>query len=141
VGTGRRRRYPAEGLAVLRSIAEGYAAGKTREEIEATIDLTLELDPDVIQVHFFTLYPGSQAYEEFKDRIPKDQLSSMHHYNLPLVNLSRLSQEELWRLRGLFYKRFFSRPSFIFRHIYHYGVFYLHNPKVFRQLSKVAGIL
>ncbi len=34
VGTGRRRRYPAEAVAVLRSIAEGYGAGKTREEIE-----------------------------------------------------------------------------------------------------------
>lgn len=34
VGTGRRRRYPAEAVAILRTIAEGYAAGKTRDEIE-----------------------------------------------------------------------------------------------------------
>lgn len=114
---------------------------ETREEIEATIELTLELNPDLIQVHFFTLYPGSPAYEEYKDRLPGDQISRMHHYNLPLVNLSRLSREELWKLRSLFYKRFFLRPSFVFSHIYHYGLFYISNPKVFRQLSKVTGIL
>jgi DNA-binding transcriptional MerR regulator len=30
VGTGRRRRYPPPAVAVLRSIAEGYAAGRSR---------------------------------------------------------------------------------------------------------------
>ncbi|MBW2056590.1 MAG: radical SAM protein [Deltaproteobacteria bacterium] len=115
--------------------------GETRQEVEATIRLTLALDPDLIQVHFFTLYPGSPAYDEYKDRLPRDEISKMHHYNLPLVNLSRLSQEELWELRSLFYKRFFLRPSFVLKHIYHYGIFYIQNPKVFRQLSKVTGIL
>jgi radical SAM superfamily enzyme YgiQ (UPF0313 family) len=115
--------------------------GETREEIEATINFTVDLDPDIIQVHFFTLYPGSPAYEEYKDRVPENEIPKMHHYNLPLINLSSLSQEELWKLRGLFYKKFFFRPSFIFKHIYHYAPFYLLNPKVFRQLSKVAGIL
>lgn len=33
VGTGRRRRYPAEAVAVLRLIADGYAAGASRAEI------------------------------------------------------------------------------------------------------------
>jgi DNA-binding transcriptional MerR regulator len=33
VGTGRRRRYPPAALAVLRSIAQGYAAGLTRAAI------------------------------------------------------------------------------------------------------------
>ncbi|MFI5281135.1 MAG: MerR family transcriptional regulator, partial [Gemmatimonadales bacterium] len=35
VGTGRRRRYPREAIAVLRSIADDYAAGRPRREIEA----------------------------------------------------------------------------------------------------------
>jgi DNA-binding transcriptional MerR regulator len=33
VGTGRRRRYPEPALAVLRTIARGYASGRTRTEI------------------------------------------------------------------------------------------------------------
>src|SRR3954468_4586199 len=38
VGTGRRRRYPAQAIAVLRVIARQYAAGKSRAEIVAAID-------------------------------------------------------------------------------------------------------
>lgn len=37
VGTGRRRRYPRDAVAVLRSIAEGYAAGCSRGEIGAAL--------------------------------------------------------------------------------------------------------
>ena len=37
VGTGRRRRYPAQAVAVLRSIAKAYAAGRPRNEIIASI--------------------------------------------------------------------------------------------------------
>ena len=37
VGTGRRRRYPAQAVAVLRSIAKAYAAGRPRNEIVASI--------------------------------------------------------------------------------------------------------
>lgn len=37
VGIGRRRRYPPEAVAVLRSIKRGYGAGKSREEIEAEL--------------------------------------------------------------------------------------------------------
>jgi len=37
VGTGRRRRYPPEATAVLRSIADGYARGQSREQIEAEL--------------------------------------------------------------------------------------------------------
>ncbi|MGD2134804.1 MAG: MerR family transcriptional regulator [Gemmatimonadales bacterium] len=37
VGTGRRRRYPPEAVAVLRSIKRGYGSGKSREEIEAEL--------------------------------------------------------------------------------------------------------
>jgi len=37
VGTGRRRRYPAQAIAVLRSIAKHYSAGKPRAEIVTLI--------------------------------------------------------------------------------------------------------
>jgi DNA-binding transcriptional MerR regulator len=38
VGTGRRRRYPEPALAVLRTIARGYASGRTRTEILGLIE-------------------------------------------------------------------------------------------------------
>jgi DNA-binding transcriptional MerR regulator len=37
VGTGRRRRYPAQAVAVLRTIAKSYASGRSRAEIIAAI--------------------------------------------------------------------------------------------------------
>jgi DNA-binding transcriptional MerR regulator len=37
VGTGRRRRYPGEAIAVLRSIADGYGKGQSRDEVEAEL--------------------------------------------------------------------------------------------------------
>ncbi|MFC2173539.1 B12-binding domain-containing radical SAM protein [Acidobacteriota bacterium] len=114
---------------------------ETREEVENTIRLVLELDPDMIQVHFFTPYPGSPAYEDYKEQIEKDQISRMHHYNLPDINLSAISPEVLWKLRGKLYKKLLLRPSFILKHLYHYGPFYLTNPRVFKQLSKVAKII
>jgi DNA-binding transcriptional MerR regulator len=38
VGTGRRRRYPEPALAVLRTIARGYASGRTRAEILGLVE-------------------------------------------------------------------------------------------------------
>jgi DNA-binding transcriptional MerR regulator len=52
VGTGRRRRYPAAAVAVLRSIARSYAAGRRRAEIIAVVQAqgspaqTVTLSPD-----------------------------------------------------------------------------------------------
>ena len=38
IGTGRRRRYPPPAVAVLRSVAEGYASGRSREAILGTLE-------------------------------------------------------------------------------------------------------
>ncbi|HVO35163.1 MAG TPA: MerR family transcriptional regulator [Gemmatimonadales bacterium] len=38
IGTGRRRRYPPAAVAVLRTVAEGYAAGRAHEAILSTLE-------------------------------------------------------------------------------------------------------
>ena len=46
VGTGRRRRYPAEAVAILRLVADGFAQNDTREQIAATLrEKALEVVP------------------------------------------------------------------------------------------------
>jgi anaerobic magnesium-protoporphyrin IX monomethyl ester cyclase len=115
--------------------------GETRDEVEQTIELVLELDPDIVQVHFFTLYPGSPAYDAHSSRVTGDQVASMHHYGRPVANVSQIPTDELWKTRSEFYKRFLLRPSFLLRHAYHHGAFYLCNPQVVRGLSRVAGII
>jgi hypothetical protein len=65
----------------------------------------------------------------------------MHHYILPVVNLSRMTLDELWQLRSSCYRRFFLRASFLVRHAYFHGLFYLFNPRVVRHLSGVSDVL
>ena len=64
---------------------------ETREEIEQTIRLALELNSDSIQVHFYTPYPGSSAWEEYRDQL--DRVRSGGHVSL--------RQAEFFTGRGL----------------------------------------
>jgi radical SAM superfamily enzyme YgiQ (UPF0313 family) len=114
---------------------------ETREEIESSIRLAKELKPDIIQVHYFTLYPGSAAYADYKNTLAPELISKLHHYKLPVVNLSCVSTEELEKLCSRFYKQLLLRPSFIADHLWHYGPFYLKNPNILFHLSRVAKIL
>ncbi len=46
VGSGARRRYPEKALETLRFIAESYASGNTREQIEAALNSNLPTEAD-----------------------------------------------------------------------------------------------
>jgi len=48
VGSGRRRRYPAEAFAVLHFIAQAYATGRSRAEIEAGLPPPGDVAPSTI---------------------------------------------------------------------------------------------
>ena len=47
---------------------------ESQSEIESSLKLAKELEPDFIQVHFFTPYVGSAAYEQYKSRIEGESL-------------------------------------------------------------------
>jgi anaerobic magnesium-protoporphyrin IX monomethyl ester cyclase len=113
---------------------------ETREEIEETIRLALELNSDSIQVHFYTPYPGSQAWELYKDRLDESVSKQLYHYARPLLSLAAVSPEDLVKLRSRFYKRYLFRPRFALRHLRRYGLFYLHNPNVFWSLLGIRKI-
>lgn len=113
--------------------------GETREEMEETIRLAHDLRPDMIQVHFFTLYPGSPAYEQFRDRITPGEIPSLHHYHIT-TNLSTIGSQELRQIRSRFYKGFLLRPPFLLEHLYRYGLFYLRNPEVVRRLWEITRV-
>jgi len=114
---------------------------ETEDEIRDTIRLAKLLEPDFIQVHFFTIYPGSIAYEQFKDKIDKENLSKMYHYYMPELNLSNVDSHQLFRIRANFYREFFLRATFFIKHFLNYGLFYLHNLDVGYKLSKLYKIL
>ncbi len=113
---------------------------ETREEIEQTINLAMELNSDSIQVHFYTPYPGSQAWEQFKDKLTDTDPKKLYHYATPMLTFSAVSTDELVKLRSRFYKRYLFRPGFAFRHFRRYWSFYLHNPDIFWSLLGIRKI-
>jgi radical SAM superfamily enzyme YgiQ (UPF0313 family) len=113
---------------------------ETREEIEQTIQLAMELNSDSIQVHFYTPYPGSQAWDLYKDQLADSVSKQLYHYARPIVSLAAVSPQELVKLRSSFYKRYLFRPRFALRHLWRYGLFYLYNPDILWSLLGIRKI-
>jgi radical SAM superfamily enzyme YgiQ (UPF0313 family) len=113
---------------------------ETREEIEATIRFAQELGSDSIQVHFYTPYPGSAAWDLFKDRLADVDPKQLYHYARPLLSFAAVTPDDLVKLRSSFYKRYLFRPGFAFRHLRRYASFYLHNPDIFWSLLGIRKI-
>jgi anaerobic magnesium-protoporphyrin IX monomethyl ester cyclase len=113
---------------------------ETREEVEQTIQLALELNSDSIQVHFYTPYPGSQAWELYKGQLDDSVSKQLYHYAEPLLSLAAVSPQELVKLRSSFYKRYLFRLRFALRHLRRYGIFYLHNPDILGSLLGIRKI-
>lgn len=114
---------------------------ETREEIQQTMRLAMELDSDSIQVHYYTPYPGSAAWETHRDAIAPHDPGKMFHYATPLFSLAEVSVDELVALRSRFYSRYILRPRFAMRHLRTHLGFYLHNPDVFWKLLGIRKIL
>ena len=87
---------------------------ETLAEMEATLTLAKRLDPDLLQVGFFTPYPGSPYYEETfreSDTLSPEEFS---HYNR-IINVSAVPTEQLYEFQKRFYREMIFRPSFALR--------------------------
>jgi len=113
---------------------------ETREEIEETIRLAIELNSDTIQVHFYTPYPGSAAWELHKNIVAQHDPTRLFHYATPLFTLADMSIEDLVKLRSQFYRRYILRPSFMLTHMRKHAAFYWHNRDVFWSLLGIRKI-
>ena len=114
---------------------------ETRQEIEQTIQFALQLNSDSIQVHFYTPYPGSAAWELYKDRFADYDSTRLFHYATPMFSLAQVSVPELLKLRSKFYRRYLLRPGFAMDHLRKHAGFYWHNPDVFWSLLGIRKIL
>jgi len=109
---------------------------ETKEDIFRSIRFAINLSPDIIQVAYFTPFPGSMAHKLYRRELEGTPLSGIYHYNSPLVNLSGMGNDELKKIQVLFYKKFLMRPVFLIRHFLNYKAFYLSNPcSLFKLLS------
>jgi len=113
---------------------------ETREEIEQTMRLARELNSDSIQVHFYTPYPGSEAWERYRDHIPNAEAAKMFHYAIPRFSLSNVPIRDLVKLRSAFYRRYILRPQFALYHIWKHGRFYLHNRDILKTLLGIRKV-
>jgi radical SAM superfamily enzyme YgiQ (UPF0313 family) len=114
---------------------------ETREEIKQTIKFARELNSDSIQVHFYTPYPGSAAWELYKERLADFDPARMFHYATPMFTLSDVSVHELVKLRSKFYRCYIFRPGFVVDHMRKHARFYWNNRDVFWSLLGIRKIL
>lgn len=125
------------GLATVALFLAG-SPGETEEDLEKSIRFAQKLDPDIAQIHFFTAYPGSAAYKQFKDKFGMEYLNKLYHYKAGPINLSVIESNSLKYLYGKFYRSFYLRIPYLIKHILRYGIYYLCNIKVFLELLKTG---
>jgi len=113
---------------------------ETPHEIEQTIQLAQKLNSDSIQVHFYTPYPGSKAWERYKDQLLGVEPAEMFHYATPKTALSEVPVDDLVKLRSAFYRRYILRPRFAVNHIWKHWRFYLHNPDILKTLLGIHKV-
>jgi len=91
--------------------------GETYEEALRTIDFACELDPDIVNFHALTPFPGTELYDNI------DRYGSMSRdytdftYQGAAFIPYTLTRDEISELRQIAYRRFYSRPHYIFRKI------------------------
>lgn len=109
---------------------------ETEDEIQQTHALLMEVRPDIIQVAFFTPYPGSPVFERaLLDRHSPDQFS---HYNFP-INPSRVPDARLRAWQKKFYLDFILRSGFIGRYARHQIVPNLVNAEKFADFFRLGA--
>jgi anaerobic magnesium-protoporphyrin IX monomethyl ester cyclase len=90
---------------------------ETLEEMHETIRFAHEIDADMIQVAFHTPYPGSQTWEDFKERVTN--LDELNHYETQHLNASEVSNGDLERLQRDFYLKYYFTPRIFGRYLRH----------------------
>jgi anaerobic magnesium-protoporphyrin IX monomethyl ester cyclase len=92
--------------------------GETRENVEKTIELAIKLNPDTVQFYPVMVYPGTEAYDQYKGkgwltaRDYSEWLTPEGLHNCVVRN-ELFTSEELVRLCDLARRRFYLRPRYI----------------------------
>jgi len=92
--------------------------GETRELCEKTIDLAIKLNPDTVQFYPVMVYPGTEAYEAYKNmgwltaRDYSQWITPEGLHNCVVRN-ETLTSEDLVRLCDQGRRRFYLRPRYV----------------------------
>ncbi len=89
--------------------------GETEATVRATVELAVNLEPDVAQFTAATPYPNTPYYEQLKHEGLIHNEWSLYTSRAPVVGTRQLSPEKLSQLIGQAYRRFYFRPAYIVR--------------------------
>ncbi|MDP2168545.1 MAG: radical SAM protein [Thermodesulfovibrionales bacterium] len=89
--------------------------GETFEEGLQTIEFAIKLNPDMANFHAITPFPGSYLYDNLqKYGTMSEELTDFTYQGAAFVPYS-MTKEQIFELRRLAFKKFYSRPSFILK--------------------------
>lgn len=92
------------------------APEETREDLEATLRLAKEIDALMIQVAYFTPYPGSSIHKRLSGE-RRGELKDLSHYNALAVNLSAVDTEQLEAFQKRFYRQYYFSPRYLWKYL------------------------
>jgi radical SAM superfamily enzyme YgiQ (UPF0313 family) len=89
--------------------------GETFEEGLQTIEFAVALDPDMANFHAITPFPGTYLYDNM-DRFGtvSDELSDFTYQGAAFIPHT-MTRDDIHRLRQIAFRKFYLRPSFLFR--------------------------
>ncbi len=92
--------------------------GETEETLKQTVDFAKDLDLDLISVTVLTPLPGSRLYQWAKEKgyLMSDDWSDYTTVN-SVMRLPTIDPDVVDRWHRKFYRKFYLRPSFLFRHM------------------------
>lgn len=91
--------------------------GETFEEGLQTIQFSIDLNPDIANFHAITPFPGTYLYDNLdKYGTMSEELTDFTYQGAAFIPHT-MTREDILKLRQIAFRRFYSRPSFIFRRI------------------------
>ncbi len=132
-----RRAFPAARRAGLLTVGFFMLGnpGETEADIALTHRLLMDVAPDIIQVAFFTAYPGATVFDdELLGRLSWEEFS---HYNAPM-SFSEVSDARLRWWQRKMYLDFIFRTGFLPRYLRAQAVPSLLNPGKVAELARLS---
>jgi anaerobic magnesium-protoporphyrin IX monomethyl ester cyclase len=96
----------------------GSHPSETKEDLKMSIDLMKELDTELMAVAVAVPYPGTDLYRIMKEGgfIDEERWEAFNHlHSIPTWHTEHFSARKLVRLQNGISRRFFLRPSFIWK--------------------------
>lgn len=103
---------------------------ETIEEVKKSQSLCKILDPDMLQVAFFTAYPGSPCFS-------RKESGPLSHHNFVGQNFSEIPTDVLVGMQKYFYKKFYLSPAFFAKYFSRRLLNSIFNPGL--ELALVRG--